>query len=177
MAPLWLAPVEPGQLLLGQVLSQLGALEQLQQKMNDLVGIIRREGEVREALTMLDDLDERAKSVGVEGHRQFNPGWHLALDLRNMLAVCRCVALAALERTESRGGHTREDHPGMDAQWRGVNLVCSLDADGEVQLGRKPVPEIRLDLLELFERTELAKYLTEQELARLDGGQPEGSQP
>ena len=75
--------------------------------MNDLVGIIRREGEVREALDMLDDLDERAESVGVEGHRQFNPGWHLALDLRNMLAVCRCVALAALERTES----PRRPHP------------------------------------------------------------------
>ncbi|GAA2163580.1 fumarate reductase/succinate dehydrogenase flavoprotein subunit [Pedococcus bigeumensis] len=144
--------------------------QELQQKMNDLVGIIRREGEVREALEMLDDLDERAKSVGVEGHRQFNPGWHLALDLRNMLAVCRCVALAALERTESRGGHTREDFPGMDPEWRGVNLICTLDESAGVQLRRQPVPEIRQDLLELFERTELSKYLTEPELARLDGG-------
>lgn len=144
--------------------------QELQQKMNDLVGIIRREGEVREALDMLDDLDERAKSVGVEGHRQFNPGWHLALDLRNMLAVCRCVALAALERTESRGGHTREDFPAMDPQWRGVNLICTLDESGGVQLKRQPVPEIRQDLLELFERTELSKYLTEPELSRLDAG-------
>jgi succinate dehydrogenase / fumarate reductase flavoprotein subunit len=142
--------------------------QELQQRMNDLVGIIRREGEVREALEMLDGLDERAKSVGVEGHRQFNPGWHLALDLRNMLAVCRCVALAALERTESRGGHTREDFPSMDPQWRGVNLICRLDESGSVQLTRQPVPEIRQDLLELFERTELSKYLTEPELARLD---------
>ncbi len=141
--------------------------QELQQKMNDLVGIIRREGEVREALDMLDDLDERARSVGVEGHRQFNPGWHLALDLRNMLAVCRCVALAALERTESRGGHTREDFPAMDPQWRGVNLICALDDDGAVQLRRQPVPEIRQDLLELFERTELSKYLTDDELSRL----------
>lgn len=144
--------------------------QELQQKMNDLVGIIRREEEVREALEMLDDLDERAKSVGVEGHRQFNPGWHLALDLRNMLAVCRCVALAALERTESRGGHTREDFPGMDPQWRGVNLICTLDGADAVQLKRQPVPEIRQDLLELFERTELSKYLTEPELSRLDAG-------
>jgi succinate dehydrogenase / fumarate reductase flavoprotein subunit len=141
--------------------------QELQQKMNDLVGIIRREEEVREALDMLDDLDERAKSVGVEGHRQFNPGWHLALDLRNMLAVCRCVALAALERTESRGGHTREDHPTMDPAWRGINLVCTLDDEGVVALDRKPVPEIRQDLLEFFDRGELAKYLTEQELSRL----------
>jgi succinate dehydrogenase / fumarate reductase flavoprotein subunit len=141
--------------------------QELQQKMNDLVGIIRREEEVREALKVLDDLEERAEAVGVEGHRQFNPGWHLALDLRNMLAVCRCVALAALERTESRGGHTREDFPGMDPQWRGVNLVCSTDASGDVLLRRQPVPEIRQDLLELFERSELAKYLTEHELSRL----------
>ncbi len=142
---------------------------ELQQKMNDLVGIIRREGEVREALEMLDELDERVKSVGVQGKRPFNPGWHLALDLRNMLAVCRCVALAALERTESRGGHTREDFPKMDPQWRGVNLVCTLDPGGEVALKHQPVPEIRQDLLELFEHTELGKYLTDAELARRGG--------
>jgi succinate dehydrogenase / fumarate reductase, flavoprotein subunit len=141
---------------------------ELQQKMNDLVGIIRREGEMREALTMLDDLDERARHVAARGGRRFNPGWHLALDLRNMLAVCRCVALAALERTESRGGHTREDYPDMQAEWRQLNLICSLDDDQRVTLSRKPIPEIRLDLLQLFERSELAKYLTEPELARLE---------
>jgi succinate dehydrogenase / fumarate reductase flavoprotein subunit len=149
---------------------------ELQQKMNDLVGIIRREGEVREALEMLDELDQRADSVGVQGDRPFNPGWHLALDLRNMLAVCRCVALAALERTESRGGHTREDFPGMDPQWRGVNLICTLDDSGTVQLKRQPVPEIRQDLLELFERTELSKYLTQPELSRLDAGGSDSAQ-
>ncbi|GAB3080433.1 fumarate reductase/succinate dehydrogenase flavoprotein subunit [Phycicoccus sp. Root563] len=148
---------------------------EMQQKMNDLVGIIRREGEVREALGMLDEMDERVKSVGVQGKRPFNPGWHLALDLRNMLAVCRCVALAALERTESRGGHTREDFPKMDPQWRGVNLICTLDDAGDVALKHQPVPEIRQDLLELFERSELAKYLTDAELARRDG--PPASQP
>jgi succinate dehydrogenase / fumarate reductase, flavoprotein subunit len=143
---------------------------ELQQRMNDLVGIIRREEEIREALAMLDGLDERARCVGVEGHRQFNPGWHLALDLRNMLAVSRCVALAALERTESRGGHTREDHPSMDPQWRGVNLACRQGSDGTVTLSRQPVPEIRDDLLVLFERGELSKYLTEDELSRYDEG-------
>ncbi len=141
----------------------------LQDQMNDLVGIIRREAEVREALTVLDDLDERAKRVVVQGNRHFNPGWHLAMDLRNMLLVCRCVALAALERTESRGGHTREDHPAMDPQWRKVNLVETLDRDGHVELKRQPVPEIRQDLLDLFERSELAKYLTEEELQRRAG--------
>jgi succinate dehydrogenase / fumarate reductase flavoprotein subunit len=144
---------------------------ELQQRMNDLVGIIRREAEIREALAVLDDLERRADAVGVEGHRQFNPGWHLALDLRNMLAVSRCVALAALERTESRGGHTREDFPAMDPQWRGTNLVCRLSSDGGIELARQPVPELRQDLLELFNRAELAKYLTDDELSRLDGGQ------
>lgn len=145
--------------------------QELQQRMNDLVGIIRREGEILEALSVLDDLQARADGAGVEGHRQFNPGWHLALDLRNMLAVSRCVAMAALERTESRGGHTREDFPAMDPQWRGVNLVCRADATGRaVTLQRQPVPEIRADLLALFERSELSKYLTEPELSRLDTG-------
>jgi succinate dehydrogenase / fumarate reductase, flavoprotein subunit len=143
--------------------------QELQGTMNDLVGIIRREGEIREAIAALDGLDVRAATVGVEGHRQFNPGWHLALDLRNMLTVSRCVALAALEREESRGGHTREDFPGMNPTWRGVNLICSLDGEGgSVLIEHKPVPTIRRDLLELFERTELLKYLTEAEVATLD---------
>jgi succinate dehydrogenase / fumarate reductase flavoprotein subunit len=141
----------------------------LQQTMNDLVGIIRREGEIREALSALEDLGARAAKVGVEGHRQFNPGWHLALDLRNMLVVSQCVAQAALEREESRGGHTREDFPGMNPTWRGVNLICSLDEDGVgVSIIHKPVPTIRRDLFELFDRSELSKYFTEAEVATLD---------
>ena len=138
----------------------------LQQVMNDLVGIIRREGEIVEALERLGLLRERARRAGVEGHRQFNPGWHLALDLRNMLDVSQCVARAALERRESRGGHTREDHPAMDPTWRGVNLVCAQDSPGgPISLRRQPVPTIHPDLLALFDRAELAKYLTPQELA------------
>jgi succinate dehydrogenase / fumarate reductase flavoprotein subunit len=142
--------------------------QELQQTMNDLVGIIRREGEIREALGSLETLATRAATVSVEGHRQFNPGWHLALDLRNMLTVSKCVALAALEREESRGGHTREDFPGMNPNWRNVNLICSLDADGSsVTIEHKPVPTMRRDLLELFERGELLKYYPEAEVATL----------
>ncbi len=148
---------------------------ELQQTMNDLVGIIRREDEVREALVRLDQLERRADRVVVEGHRQFNPGWHLALDLQNMILVSRCIALAALERTESRGGHTREDHPAMDAQWRGVNLVCGLDETGAVALRRQPVPSIRQDLLELFEDVELSKYLSTDELPARNGRPTEAS--
>jgi len=143
--------------------------QELQSTMNDLVGIIRREDEIREAIASLEGLKVRAAKVSVEGHRQFNPGWHLALDLRNMLTVSTCVALAALERQESRGGHTREDFPGMNPNWRSVNLICSLDGEGgSVLIEHKPVPTIRRDLLELFERGELSKYLTEAEVAILD---------
>ncbi|MGZ3101223.1 fumarate reductase/succinate dehydrogenase flavoprotein subunit [Streptomyces sp. H72] len=150
--------------------------QELQQTMNDLVGIIRREPEMKQALEKLAELRVRARRAGVEGHRQFNPGWHLALDLRNMLLVSECVARAALERTESRGGHTREDHPSMDRRWRPVNLLCT-PADpaggpaatdperGQITLERQTTEPIRPDLLALFEKEELVKYLAEEELS------------
>ncbi|MGM1064780.1 fumarate reductase/succinate dehydrogenase flavoprotein subunit [Saccharothrix sp. Mg75] len=136
---------------------------ELQQAMNDLVGIIRRAEEMEQAVARLDELKRRAANVVVEGHRQFNPGWHLALDLRNMLLVSECVARAALLRTESRGGHTRDDHPRMDADWRRRLLVCTASGDGVAVDEEAQVP-IRADLLDLFERSELDKYLTADEL-------------
>ncbi|HTP17511.1 MAG TPA: fumarate reductase/succinate dehydrogenase flavoprotein subunit [Streptosporangiaceae bacterium] len=136
----------------------------LQQTMNDLVGIIRQEEEVRTALAELEKLRARAEQVSVEGGRAYNPGWHLALDLRNMLLVCDCIAKAALERQESRGGHTREDYPAMSATWRKVNLVCTLDDAGRAQLKHQPLIPMRADLLALFDRDELKKYLTDEEL-------------
>ncbi|AQT74235.1 MULTISPECIES: fumarate reductase/succinate dehydrogenase flavoprotein subunit [Streptomyces] len=145
--------------------------QELQTAMNDLVGIIRREGEMAEALERLATLRVRASRAGVEGHRQFNPGWHLALDLRNMLLVSECVARAALERTESRGGHTREDCPAMERTWRPVNLLCRpvhpVPADpaaDRIELVRTRTEPIRPDLLALFDKEELVKYLAEEEL-------------
>ncbi|MFE7901399.1 fumarate reductase/succinate dehydrogenase flavoprotein subunit [Streptomyces sp. NPDC057424] len=148
--------------------------QELQQTMNDLVGIIRREPEMERALEKLAELRVRARRAGVEGHRQFNPGWHLALDLRNMLLVSECVARAALERTESRGGHTREDHPGMDRAWRRINLLCALTdptgglatdpVRGQIALTRETTEPVRADLLALFDKEELVKYLAEEEL-------------
>jgi succinate dehydrogenase / fumarate reductase flavoprotein subunit len=139
--------------------------EELQQVMNELVGIIRRAAEVQDALERLEKLKVRAKDVSAVGGRAFNPGWHLALDLRNMLLVSECIARAALTREESRGGHTRDDFPGMSAEWRRVNLICSRNADGGVDVVRKPIPEMRPDLLALFEKDELKKYYTDEEIA------------
>jgi succinate dehydrogenase / fumarate reductase, flavoprotein subunit len=145
----------------------------LQQVMNDLVGIIRKESEITKALGLLEDLWARYQNVQVEGGRKYNPGWNLAIDLRNMLLVSECVAKAALERTESRGGHTRDDHPGMDPNWRSTLLVCRVDntaVEGEhISITHEPQVPMREDLLEVFEISELEKYFTDQELAEHPG--------
>jgi succinate dehydrogenase / fumarate reductase flavoprotein subunit len=85
-----------------------------------------------------------------------------------MVLIAECVAQAALERQESRGGHTRDDFPQMSAQWRKVNLICALDGD-KVTLRRQPIPAMRPDLLALFDLSELKKYMTDDELAGLPG--------
>ncbi|MFF0282457.1 fumarate reductase/succinate dehydrogenase flavoprotein subunit [Rhodococcus aetherivorans] len=148
----------------------------LQQSMQDLVGIIRRADEIARALDVLGALRARIRNVAVEGHRQFNPGWHLALDLRNMLLVSECVARAALLRTESRGGHTRDDHPSMDPNWRRTLLVCRTDGGDESIPDVTVAPEqqvpMRPDLLALFDFEELAKYYTDDELAEHPGRRP-----
>jgi succinate dehydrogenase / fumarate reductase, flavoprotein subunit len=136
---------------------------EVQQTMSDLVGIIRRESEIKTAIAELEKLRERAARVSAEGGAAYNPGWHLALDLRNIMLIADCVAQAALERQESRGGHTRDDFPGMSPEWRKINLICTLDGD-RVALRRQPMKPMRGDLLALFDRGELAKYLTEEEL-------------
>ncbi|MBI3214820.1 MAG: fumarate reductase/succinate dehydrogenase flavoprotein subunit [Mycobacterium sp.] len=144
---------------------------ELQQSMNDLAGIIRKEGELQEALAKIDELKARYANVVVEGGRVFNPGWHLAIDMRNMLLVSECVAKAALQRTESRGGHTRDDFPKMDAQWRNKLLVCRVaegDRDAvvpDVDVTPEQQPVMRPDLLGTFELSELEKYYTDDQLA------------
>ena len=142
---------------------------ELQQSMNDLVGIIRTKEEIEQALVKLDDLKRRMHNVTVEGHRQFNPGWHLAIDMRNMLLVSECVAKAALARTESRGGHTRDDHPEMSADWRNILLVCSAGGGDPIVPDVTVTPEQQVpmpaELLGCFELSELEKYYTDAELA------------
>jgi succinate dehydrogenase / fumarate reductase flavoprotein subunit len=131
--------------------------------MSDLVGIIRKEEEIKTALAELEKLRARAGQVSAQGGPAYNPGWHVALDLRNIMLIADCVAQAALERQESRGGHTRDDFPAMSREWRKVNLIATLDGD-RVAIRRQPMVSMREDLLALFDRAELKKYYTEAEL-------------
>ncbi len=125
---------------------------ELQTAMNDLVGIIRVAGEMSEALERIEALKVRAKALTVEGKRPYNPGWHLALDLPHMLRVSECIAKAALEREESRGGHTRDDFPGPREEWGALNVICSADGE-DVALTRQPLPVMPPDLAEIFEES------------------------
>jgi succinate dehydrogenase / fumarate reductase flavoprotein subunit len=123
---------------------------ELQECMNELVGIIRNAGELERALKTIEGLKERAGNVAVEGHRQYNPGWHLAMDLRSLLTVGECIAMAALERQESRGGHTRDDFPKPDPTWARQNLVLRR-VKGELHIDRQPLPQLPAELATLFE--------------------------
>jgi succinate dehydrogenase / fumarate reductase flavoprotein subunit len=127
----------------------------LQQSMNDLVGIIRDGAELEQALAAIEALKVRAKSMVVEGHRQYNPGWHLSIDLRNMLVVSESIAKAALAREESRGGHTRNDFPKTDYEvWGKKNLIVGLNEAGDgVVLTEKPLPEMPDELKKYFEES------------------------
>jgi succinate dehydrogenase / fumarate reductase flavoprotein subunit len=141
----------------------------LQNTMNDLVGIIRKREEMEQALARIEELKSRAKRISVVGDKVFNPGWHLTLDLDSMLIVSECIARSALMREESRGGHTRDDFPTMNDEWRKVNLVCRPDGDG-VAVEKQPLPVMPPELLALFDRDELSKYMTAAELAILPEG-------
>jgi succinate dehydrogenase / fumarate reductase flavoprotein subunit len=124
----------------------------LQEVMQDLVGIIRTEAELKAALDKIRDLDARVASVSVEGHRQYNPGWHLAIDLHNMLLVSESVAKAAMERKESRGGHTRDDYPMTDYDfWGKLNLIVELGGDGHATVRQQPLPVPPPELAALLE--------------------------
>jgi succinate dehydrogenase / fumarate reductase, flavoprotein subunit len=123
----------------------------LQEVMHNLVGIIRKGEELEEALLEIEKLDERATHLTVEGNRQYNPGWHLALDLQNMLQVSECIARAALARTESRGGHTRDDYPMADSDWGTKNIVLS-ERDGGIDLTIQPLGLMPDELTALIDR-------------------------
>jgi succinate dehydrogenase / fumarate reductase flavoprotein subunit len=122
----------------------------LQETMQSLVGIIRVENELNDAVKKIGALKERARKVRVEGGRVYNPAWHTALDLKSLLTIAECVARAALERKESRGGHTRDDYPKADPEWGKVNVAVR-QKDGTIQVAREPLPQMPDELRNLIE--------------------------
>ena len=125
--------------------------QQLQDTMQDLVGIVRREDEMQKALGEIQVLWDRSKKVGVTGNRDYNPGWHTALDLKNLLTVSEAVTRSALDRKESRGGHFRDDFPQKDANYSTFNVVTFKGSDGTMQLRREPLPPMPAELVQIIE--------------------------
>ena len=138
---------------------------ELQEITHNLVGIIRTGKEVEEAIVKIAAIRARSANVAVAGDRKFNPGFHLAFDLDNMLLVAESTAKSALLREESRGGHTRDDFPGMSSKWRQVNHISSFDGE-KVNVKAQPLPPIPKELFDLFDIHELEKYMTPEEIAK-----------
>jgi succinate dehydrogenase / fumarate reductase flavoprotein subunit len=123
----------------------------LQSVMQDLVGIVRQEEEMKQALGQIHEMAAASERVGVSGNREYNSGWHTALDLKNLLTVSEIVTLSALDRKESRGGHFRDDFPAKDEKFGAFNIVAKKGANGEVQLTHVPIPAMRDDLKQIIE--------------------------
>ena len=122
----------------------------LQDCMQNLVGIIRTESELKKALDVIGRLKERARNLKVEGNRQYNPGWHLALDLHSLLSFAEAATIAAIERKESRGGHTRDDYPATDPKFAKTNIVIRRK-NGDLTASQEPLPEMPDELKILLE--------------------------
>jgi succinate dehydrogenase / fumarate reductase flavoprotein subunit len=123
----------------------------LQDTMQALVGIVRLEGEMQEALTRLAAFNERAARVGIDGHREFNAGWHTCIDLRNLLDVSEAITRSAIERKESRGGHFREDFPDKQDAFATFNFSTSRNADGTMKVSRIALPPLPPELKQIIE--------------------------
>ena len=138
---------------------------ELQEVTHNLVGIIRTGSELKEAIEEIAEIRKRSANVAVTGGRKFNPGFHLAFDLDNMLLVAESTAKSAISREESRGGHTRDDFPGMDPDWRQSNHIASFDGT-QVSVRKQTLPFMPKELFDLFEVDELKKYMTPEEIAK-----------
>jgi succinate dehydrogenase / fumarate reductase flavoprotein subunit len=123
----------------------------LQDTMQDLVGIVRQDDEMQLALDRIREMEAASERVSVYGNREYNAGWHTALDLHNLLTVSEIVTRAALERKESRGAHFRDDYPSKDEEAGKFNILARKGADGAVQLTREPIPSMREDLRQIIE--------------------------
>jgi succinate dehydrogenase flavoprotein subunit len=131
--------------------SPYGIQHELQDMMQRLVGIVRNQGEMVEALGHLEKLKARAAHAGVQGNREYNPGWHTALDLPNLLTVSEAVTRCAIERQESRGGHFREDYPDKSPEFGAINIVVRQAAEGSMEVRRVPLPEMPPELKQVIE--------------------------
>jgi len=149
---------------------------ELQQCMNDLVGIIRSGDEMEEAIEKIRDIRKKASVIEVTGDRRYNPAWHLALDLANMLLVSESIARSALAREESRGGHTRNDYPTMNPELRGVNVLAHAIFDqnrvvrngsSAIEVSKQDMPLLSAELAGLFEAEELSKYFSQAQMSKL----------
>ena len=129
------------------------------------MGIIRTKSELAEAIEMIAKIRTRSANISVTGGRKFNPGFHLAFDLDNMLLVAESTAKCAIEREESRGGHTRDDFPGMNNKWRQLNHIASYDGN-QVHVRKQSLPELPKELFDLFDIHELEKYMTAEEITK-----------
>ena len=138
---------------------------ELQEITHNLVGIIRTGAELQSAIEKIADIRKRSANVSVSGGRKFNPGFHLAFDLDNMLLVAESTAKSAIAREESRGGHTRDDFPGMNNKWRQVNHISSFDGT-KVNVREQVLPMLPKELFDLFDVHELEKYMTPEEIAK-----------
>jgi len=146
-----LQPFERGALRESNAEGPYRIQHELQDKMQDLVGIVRTEAEMMRALDEITSLRERASRVGVEGNREYNTGWHTALDLANLLTVSEAITRAAIERKESRGGHFREDYPDKVKNVGELNIVIRRGRDGEMQIVREKIPEMPGELKQVIE--------------------------
>jgi len=138
---------------------------ELQEITHNLVGIIRTGSELAEAIEKIAAIRARSANVSVSGGRKFNPGFHLAFDLDNMLLVAESTAKSAINREESRGGHTRDDFPVMNDKWRQINNISSFDGE-KISIREQALPSIPKELFDLFDIHELEKYMTSAEIAK-----------
>jgi succinate dehydrogenase / fumarate reductase flavoprotein subunit len=139
--------------------------EELQELTQNLVGIIRTKTELQEAIEKIADIRKRIEKVSVSGDRQFNPGFHLSFDLDNMLLIAESTAKSAIVREESRGGHTRDDFPGMNPKWRQINNISSFTGK-EIVVKQQELPNMPAELFDLFDPHELEKYMTPEEMTK-----------
>jgi succinate dehydrogenase / fumarate reductase, flavoprotein subunit len=146
-----LAPFERGEKTGATANGPYQVQHELQEMMQKLVGIVRREDEMKQALDGLGKLYEREKTVAVYGHREYHPGWHTAIDLKHLLTVSEAITRAALDRKESRGGHFREDFPNKDPEAAKYNSVISKSMDGSMKLRREPIPPLPEPLKQVIE--------------------------